>query len=487
MNMWKWIRYGVVAAVVLAFVLVFGQPGSGGNSTASVAEVNGEAISRDVFEFFREINDRNLKEFTGGLDAERLRALLDERTRNGLIQRYIVAQEARALGLNVPDAALRVALQSNPDFQSGGVYNRELLERYLARVGLGTREYMEEHRRDLLTRKFSRMVESTVRVSDAAVRDSIIQGRTTLKLRVATAEAKSFEDRIELSDEEVSALVDGEPERIRALYQSRESEFRQAEELRARHILFAGDDGAARALKAKARVEAGEDFADVAKELSDDAATKEQGGDLGRFPRGRMMAPFDEVAFGLEVGAISGPVETERGVHLIRVDEHQEAVEKSFESVAQQLARELLTSERAAGAARTAIDELIKKAQAGESFLSAAASLKIPVEVTPPFQLSEGKIPGLDGVEGIVETAFALSEENPVAARTLVRGNSFFAIDLLERSEPEEESIQAAMTATREKLLQNSRALTSNLWLNERRRELEQAGAIRLFDLYPQN
>ncbi|MCD6520940.1 MAG: peptidylprolyl isomerase [Anaerolineae bacterium] len=91
-----------------------------------------------------------------------------------------------------------------------------------------------------------------------------------------------------------------------------------AEQIHARHILLESKEDAEKALE---RLKNGEDFAQVAKEMSTDTATKDNGGDLGWFPRGVMDPDFEQAAFALEPGETSGIVETKYGYHIIHVDE----------------------------------------------------------------------------------------------------------------------------------------------------------------------
>jgi len=108
-----------------------------------------------------------------------------------------------------------------------------------------------------------------------------------------------------------------------------------AEQVHARHILLQTREEAESVL---ARLEAGEDWDALAAELSQDSSNKDDGGDLGWFPRGQMVAAFDEAAFALQPGETSGVVETEFGFHIIQVVERQ--ADRPLEGAALQRAQD---------------------------------------------------------------------------------------------------------------------------------------------------
>ena len=88
-------------------------------------------------------------------------------------------------------------------------------------------------------------------------------------------------------------------------------------------------------------MKAGADFSELAKKNSDDASNAPKGGDLGWFVRGQMLGPFDQAAFALKPGELSGIVTTEYGYHIIKVNDKQHARVKPFEEVKAELAAEL--------------------------------------------------------------------------------------------------------------------------------------------------
>lgn len=119
-------------------------------------------------------------------------------------------------------------------------------------------------------------------------------------------------------------------EGMRDYFDKHKEELSKPTEVRARHILV---DSEEKARAIKARLDAGEDFAEVAKKESTDSGSAQNGGDLGFFTKGRMVAGFEEAAFSLPVGAVSEPVKTNFGYHIIRVDERKEGVAAEYDKV----------------------------------------------------------------------------------------------------------------------------------------------------------
>jgi peptidyl-prolyl cis-trans isomerase C len=181
--------------------------------------------------------------------------------------------------------------------------------------------------------------------------------------------ARKYMDRIAAK---ASGIGD---EEIHAFYTANPAKFRLPERVRARHILVKVTPGEGEEAKRAARekiesileeLRAGEDFAEAARKRSEDSSAA-RGGDLGTFPRGSMVKPFEDAAFALEAGAVSDPVETPFGYHIIKVEER---IPES--TVSEEAAREHIRSFLQGGKARNAV-------QAELSRLRAEASIEILV------------------------------------------------------------------------------------------------------------
>ena len=142
-----------------------------------------------------------------------------------------------------------------------------------------------------------------------------------------------------------------------AYYKEHADEFRTPETIQARHILIKADKSASEEEKQKQKAKAeellgkikgGEDFAKLAGEFSDDPGSKTKGGDLGYFAKGSMVPAFEEAAFSLKPGEVSGLVETDFGYHIIKAEDKKEAVLEPYETIKDKVKAQALEEKRKA-------------------------------------------------------------------------------------------------------------------------------------------
>lgn len=176
--------------------------------------------------------------------------------------------------------------------------------------------------------------------------------------------------RHELLEKEVLKKVTTSPQELNAFYQAHKDKYVQEEAVHARHILIrvAPDASPEDDKKAKEKATAvlvkgkkGEDFAQLAKEYSE-GPTKDRGGDLGTFSRGQMLKPFEDAAFSLKAGEIGGPVRTQFGYHIIKVEEKQTFKQLPYQEVEGRV-KDDLTNEKANARYQEYVAELRTKAK----------------------------------------------------------------------------------------------------------------------------
>ena len=150
---------------------------------------------------------------------------------------------------------------------------------------------------------------------------------------LATKQLETFEKSIKVPD--LTAAAEDR-------YKANPDQFKIAESVEAQHILIDlkkhGESARARVEEVRAKALAGADFSELAKEYSDDTGSASRGGNLGRFPRGRMLKTFEDVAFAMRnPGQISDIVETSYGFHVIRLVSYQAPRQIPFEEVKNRL------------------------------------------------------------------------------------------------------------------------------------------------------
>jgi peptidyl-prolyl cis-trans isomerase SurA len=239
---------------------------------------------------------------------------------DSLIAEKLLEEEVRKLRIDVTDAEVDRVVKGTMEENK---LDQARLEAALARQGLSLAEYKEGLKKQLTKMKI-------------------------VQLRV--------KNRVQITDQDVKAAA----AQRRAMDSK---EFR----VKARHILFLvppgteGTEQEAKARAALARLQKGDKFADLAKELSEDPGSKDRGGDLGEFGRGEMVPEFERAAFAAEPGKIVGPVKTAFGWHLILVDERVPVLAPSGAEAEEAIRRRLVDREIEAQF-RAYLDELKRDA-----------------------------------------------------------------------------------------------------------------------------
>lgn len=473
----SWVLWAVIIVFVLFVFVDFGATVPTGTSgEESAATVGDRRVSfgeyqnryRQTEDFYREAYG---EQFTPEL-AKRLR--LELQVLEQLVNEKILLIEAERAGLAVTDGEVRRQILEYPAFQNegGGFVGQDVYERILRSSGLSPDGFEQQVRRDLLVGKLRDVVAASVYVPASEVEEAYRERTERTAVRYLRLPADRFRDEVEVTDDEVEAwyqahrrelerpeqrrvaylLVDNNAirgeielseEELRAAYEERREEFTREEQVRARHILLEvgpeRDPEVVRAEMAeiRQRLEEGEEFAALARELSEDPGTAESGGDLGFFGRGRMVPEFEDAAFAAGLGEVVGPVETAFGLHLIEVIERREAGVRPFEEVRGALESRLLAERsrqlgerRAAELAERLRREGVTTPEAMEGVAAEAPAIEL---ARPEAFARDDSVAGVGRAPAFVGAAFALAEESVSDPVPVPRG---WAVLLLEEAIP---------------------------------------------------
>ncbi|NBQ12888.1 MAG: hypothetical protein EBU29_12810, partial [Gammaproteobacteria bacterium] len=269
-----------------------------------------------------------------------------------VINRELLSAAAEDAGLAAPGGELDQIITGMPQFQGDLGFDEDRFRFALQSIGMTPASFRSAMGADLSVDQLTSGVAESSFITEAELRalaTVLLQNRDIAWLRLAPSE---FEAEVTVSDEALEAFFEARrsayraPTRVRvealrldrfdfeeaqaiteeavlAAYEREKTAFEGQEQREAAHILLAETDdrdlASARALAESllTRLEAGEDFAALAEEFSDDPGSASDGGRLGAAARGTFVGPFEEALFSMVPGELRGPVETEFGVHIL--------------------------------------------------------------------------------------------------------------------------------------------------------------------------
>jgi len=489
----NWVIILFLGIIVVSFALFVGSGKFHDQGAGDVAEINGESISQREFAIqYERAVERYRQMFKGSLTPEMIKglnikgSLLEE-----LIQRKLMLQEARNLGLTATDDDLAEHLALAPEFQVGGRFSKDRYLQILQTNRLLPTQFEEEQRDQLTIQRLYSVLVDSVRVTEAEARDRYKIDQEKINLSYIKLPISSFTSQVKLSEEDIKQYYERNKESLKQplkiqveyltypferfepsgqtsdkeienYYQAnREEKFHHPKEVKVGYIavkLEAGAD-ANQKKNAQARAEsivkearAGKDFADLAKRFSEDP-TAPKGGDLGWIVPGQLPPPIEKTIFALARGAVTDPLETPAGFQIFKAEDLKPEKTESLQEATPEI-RKILRAEKAKNEAAKVADRDREKALSGTELSKLAQ--ESGVKLTVGNWLAAGEtLPEIGENQEFYKNAFALAarEVSPV-----IEGkNGYYLIRLKERKEPATPPLESVRDQI-EKNLRDSKA-----------------------------
>jgi peptidyl-prolyl cis-trans isomerase D len=423
-----------------------------------------------------------------------------------LISEEVLLQAANEAGFAASNRMVAASLDSIDAFKVDGIFSKEQYERILGYQGMRPPQFEHSLKQEIIANQLKNGIRSTSAATRKGLDNAFLLEGQQRKFSYVVLPMQPFIDKVAVTDSDIEDYYTANsssfmtPERVRleylelnaadidpgidvdevalqALYDEQSAKYVTPEERHARHILVALLPDADEATQASAlekantlvaRLDAGEPFDVLAKELSDDPGSAATGGDLGFFARGMMTASFDEAVFALQTGERSQPVKTPFGYHIIELLEVKPEVATPLAEVRDELVNQLLAEERG--------DLFFEQSEAlaslafeqPDSLQGAADELDLEINQTDWVEKSGGT--GIAEHASVIETAFSddvlLNGNN--SAPIEVGNNHLIVVRILEH----QEAAQQPLEQVRADVSQLVRDEQARLMTQERGKEL---------------
>lgn len=421
-NAGTWLIKILLGAIVLVFVF-WGVGSFRNRNEGRVAVVNGDPIMVDEYnQTYNRIIEQIKQRYGGQINDEMLKMLqIKKQAMDQLIDKRLLLAEAKRLDFSVSNTELIDSIKSISAFQHNGIFDNRQYRAVLAQNRLTPEVFESLQRENLLMERLRNFIADSVKVSDAEVEDWYQWKNAEVNIDYVLFNPSLLTD-IHPADTEVKAYYDSHKEAykteakrkvdylqfpvadfaskvtvsdadVKNYFEANPGVFDTPKTVEASHILIKTDQNASPEVVEKAKEKAlmvmklakeGKNFAELAKQYSDDPSAKSNGGHLGTFKRNEMVEPFAEKAFSMSPGEISDPVKTQFGWHIIKVEKVNNAVTLTLDQAKPKIIQKL-TDERAKNLAYEAATAAYNAVQNSDSLSKVAESLKLPIKITEPF------------------------------------------------------------------------------------------------------
>ena len=385
----KQILWIVIAAFVGTIIFAWGMEFSAKNKKAGViATVDGEDIQAIVFQQYYDQALRQTEKEKGEVD-EQTSYQLREDVWNNMVNQVLLNREMEKRKIKVTDAELYEylrryppkELQENPAFKTKD--SKFDYQKYLQALNdprVPWKQVEDYIRPNLQLAKLQQSIITMVRVTDDETKQYYWDQNEKIKVDYLLVPSYQFQGgNIQVSDNEINAY-----------YQEHKKDFEGDQGADLNYVGFEKKPSQADEEETKKRIQeikddilAGEDFAEMAKDYSEDKASAVNGGDLGWFKKGMMVPAFEEAAFSLKPGEISDPVKTQFGWHLIKVTDRK--TEGGSEEVkTSHILLKVTPSEETLTQIKGASDDFAEKVN-NNDFSKTAGESNLPVQETGWF------------------------------------------------------------------------------------------------------
>jgi peptidyl-prolyl cis-trans isomerase D len=489
----SWIITLLLGLIIVVFIAFYGGNKLDDQGSADIAKVNGEIITQREFAMhYQKALERYRELFKGSLTPELEKSLnLKGTLLEELIQKRLVLQEAQTLGLAATDEDLITAIAQVPEFQVNGRFNKERYLQLLRANRFTPGEFEEEQREQLTIQKLYSLILDGVQVTEEEVRDRYRFEQEKINLHFIRLPVSNYLGEVKPTEEEIKKFYERskeslkEPVKVQVEYLSypferfssavqvsekeiedyyqtnREAKFRKPKEVKLRYILVRIPPGAdakqradaqTRANRILTEARAGKDFAQLAKQESEDS-TSAKGGDIGWLTQEQLPSPLSKTVFSLAKGEISDPIETPMGFQIVKVEDVREEKTPSLREATAEITR-TLKAEKAKREAAKSADRDRDKALAGNDFARLAQESGAAVQVTRSFTAGE-TLPEIGQAPEFYKVAFSLraKETSPVIEGT----HGYYILRIKQRTEATVPPLDAVRPNI-EKNLQESKA-----------------------------